>query len=91
MVSGLSALSPSQTVELEHFLSGAKLTSLSSSEGHLEDRQMESISVADKYMDLLEVLWSTQAMKERHFDSWFSDLQMMHIRDVRQCFCCIAS
>ena len=82
MALGLSALTPSQTAELESFLGGVSLASLASSEGHLEDRQIEHISAADKYMDLLEVMWSTQAMKERHFDSWFSDLQLMHIRDV---------
>ena len=28
--------------------------------------------------DLIEVLWAAQALKERHFNHWFSELQTIH-------------
>lgn len=40
----------------------------------------------DQYFDLLESMWITQAMKERHFDSWISDLKKLHITNVCHVF-----
>jgi hypothetical protein len=37
----------------------------------------------DFALDLLESLWYTQAMKERHFDAWISDLRKMHSNEVK--------
>lgn len=33
-------------------------------------------------LDLLECMWAAQALKERHFDSWITDLRTMHIDKV---------
>ena len=34
-------------------------------------------------LDLVEACWISQALKERHFDSWFSDLFKIHNKEVR--------
>ena len=33
-------------------------------------------------LDLIEGLWSAQALKERHFNHWFSELKRIQIQDV---------
>jgi hypothetical protein len=35
-------------------------------------------------LDLVESLWTVQALQERHFDSWFSDLKILHSKEVRE-------
>ena len=49
---------------------------------HLQDKDFTTWAPIDKYLDLVEAMWSTQAMKERHFDSWITDLRNMHIEQV---------
>jgi hypothetical protein len=71
-VSGLSSLSPEEILELEKFL-GVSLSSIQYGE-----RQ----TPADAYLDLIEGLWTAQALKERHFDSWFTDLKRLHEKEV---------
>jgi hypothetical protein len=71
-VSGLSSLSPEEVLELEKFL-GVSLSSIQYGE-----RQ----TPADAYLDLVEGLWTAQALKERHFDSWFTDLKRLHEKEV---------
>jgi hypothetical protein len=71
-VSGVSSLSPEEILELEKFL-GVTLASIQYGE-----RQ----TPADVYLDLIEGLWSAQALKERHFDSWFTDLKRLHEKEV---------
>ena len=71
-VFGTSSLSPTDIEELEAFL-GAPLTSI-----RYGDRQDK----ADAYLDLVEGLWTAQALKERHFDSWFTDLKKIHEKEV---------
>lgn len=34
------------------------------------------------YLDVFECLWVTQALKERHFNHWFSELRSRHIKEV---------
>ena len=33
-------------------------------------------------LDVLEALWMTQAMKERHFDAWFASLKVTQENEV---------
>jgi hypothetical protein len=33
-------------------------------------------------LDTIESLWTLQALKERHFESWFFDLRQMHLKEV---------
>jgi hypothetical protein len=35
-------------------------------------------------LDVLEACWVVQALKERHFDSWFSDLFKIHSKEVSE-------
>jgi hypothetical protein len=69
--------------ELEAFL-GAPLADLPmrTPNMHAEERDYASWTPADRYLDLLEGMWLAQALKERHFDSWISDLRNMHIEQV---------
>ena len=71
-VFGTSSLSPTDIEELEAFL-GVTLTSI---------RYGERQDKADAYLDLVEGLWTAQALKERHFDSWFTDLKKIHEKEV---------
>ena len=75
-VFGISPLSSSDTEELEAFL-GVSLTSI---------RYGERQDKADAYLDLVEGLWTAQALKERHFDSWFTDLKKIHEKEVLDIF-----
>ena len=50
-------------------------------------RDFSSWGRADNYLDLLEAMWSAQALKERHFDSWTSDLRNAHIEKVSSVCC----
>lgn len=69
---GLSSLSSADTSELEAFL-GVTLSSI-----RYGERQLG----VDIYLDLVEGLWTAQALKERHFDSWFTDLKKLHDKEV---------
>ena len=69
---GLSSLSSADTSELEAFL-GVTLSSI-----RYGERQLG----VDIYLDLVEGLWTAQALKERHFDSWFTDLKKLHEKEV---------
>jgi hypothetical protein len=62
-----------ETQELEVFL-GQKLPE-DSTEYQL---RVQSSSQLKSTIELLEALWSTQALKERHFNHWFSELQVFH-------------
>lgn len=73
-VFGLSVLSPEETTELEVFL-GVSLS---------EIRYGQRQNKVDEYLDLVEGLWTTQALKERHFDSWFTDLKKLHEKEVHE-------
>lgn len=70
-------------LELEAFLQ-CKLADLPSRTPNLrqEPRNFSSWTPVDKYLDLLEAMWSAQALKERHFDSWITDMRNMHIEQV---------
>ena len=71
-VFGLSTLSTDETTELEVFL-GVSLTDI---------RYGERQNKVDAYLDLVEGLWTAQALKERHFDSWFTDSKKLHEKEV---------
>ena len=71
-VFGLSVLSPEETTELELFV-GVNLSDI---------RYGQRQNKVDEYLDLVEGLWTTQALKERHFDSWFTDLKKLHEKEV---------
>jgi hypothetical protein len=76
--------------ELEAFL-GISLSQLPevTPNMHAAPRDFSTWTPADTVLDLLEGMWLAQALKERHFDSWISDLRSMHVeqvRDVMHCF-----
>ena len=73
-VFGLSPLSSTDIAELEAFL-GVGLTSI---------RYGVRQGKADTYLDIVEGLWTAQALKERHFDSWFTDLKKLHEKEVKR-------
>jgi hypothetical protein len=52
----------------------------------IDNRVVRKMSKTEVYLDILECLWLTQALKERHFDSWFSDLRILQSNEV--CFLC---
>lgn len=56
---------------------------------HSEPRDYTRWTPADAQLDLLEGLWLAQALKERHFDSWISDLRNMHVEQVCYCALCV--
>lgn len=41
-------------------------------------------SKLNQYLDLLESLWTTQALKERHFNAWYNQLKDLHIEEERK-------
>ena len=85
---GLSLLRSEEIVELETFL-GEKLTGIQYSEKR---------GPADRYLDVIEALWTAQALKERHFDYWFTETKKLYDAEVTICthrfhvffrpFCC---
>lgn len=84
MISGLRCLDSKLTSELEDFI-GCPLSSVVSSVGG--DKDAASIAdsnstMVDACLDLLESMWATQALKERHFDSWMAELHQMHAKEV---------
>mmetsp|Transcript_20400 Transcript_20400/g.34152 ORF Transcript_20400/g.34152 Transcript_20400/m.34152 type:complete len:717 (-) Transcript_20400:3421-5571(-) len=66
--------------ELETFLNGCALTDLPSVTPNLRRDPIDysTWTSADKILDLLESLYSMQALKERHFDSWMADIRKLH-------------
>eukprot|EP00600_Ochromonadales_sp_CCMP1393_P006214 CAMPEP_0174959844 /NCGR_PEP_ID=MMETSP0004_2-20121128/3394_1 /TAXON_ID=420556 /ORGANISM="Ochromonas sp., Strain CCMP1393" /LENGTH=716 /DNA_ID=CAMNT_0016208191 /DNA_START=160 /DNA_END=2311 /DNA_ORIENTATION=+ len=66
--------------ELETFLNGCALTDLPSVTPNLRRDPIDysTWTSADKILDLLESLYSMQAIKERHFDSWMADIRKLH-------------
>jgi hypothetical protein len=68
----LSSLSTEEVLELESFL-GVSLSTI---------KYGERQGPADAYLNLVEGLWTAQALKERHFDSWFTDLKKLHEKEV---------
>lgn len=87
LISGLRCLDSKLTSELEDFI-GCPLSSVVSSVGGERDAAVAGSNSAtvDAYLDLLESMWATQALKERHFDSWMAELHQMHSKEVRLSF-----
>ena len=69
---GLSLLRSEEITELESFL-GEKLTGIQYSEKR---------GPSDRYLDLVEALWTAQALKERHFDYWFTETKKVYDAEV---------
>ena len=69
---GLTLLRTEEMAELESFL-GEKLTGIQYSEKR---------GPADRYLDLIEALWTAQALKERHFDYWFTETKKIYDAEV---------
>lgn len=77
LVSGLSRLTPTERAELENFL-GVSLSTLE------KEQQTDSLQcfAAKAILDLLDALYCTQALKERHFDAWISTLRQKLFQEV---------
>ena len=69
--------------ELESYL-GISLSALPdrTPSMHTEPIDYAAWTPVDRLLDLLEGMWAAQALKERHFDSWITDLRTMHIEQV---------
>jgi hypothetical protein len=51
----------------------------------LPHKSLLHAATSDKFtkcLDLVESLWTVQALKERHFESWFYDLRQLHDKEV---------
>jgi hypothetical protein len=70
---GLQALSNEEILELENYF-GIDMISISTG---------STSRITEMVLDIVEALWSSQALKERHFDSWFSDLQKIQEKEER--------
>jgi hypothetical protein len=79
MVSGAQALSEEEVDQLERFL-GISLVDLNDFEESNVSTQRQR---ADYYLDLLEELWYSQALKERHFEAWALELKKLHGAEER--------
>jgi hypothetical protein len=84
MASGLNNLSTKEQQILESFL-GVPLRSLSVFDDILLTSPERK--KAEYYLDVLEELWSIQALKERHFDAWITELRSLHSKEVSTAFC----
>lgn len=73
MLLGLGGLSPDDRAQLEKVL-GVPLNTLSS---------QDVGSLATTYLNLLEGMWISQALKERQFDHWFAALRNNHVTEVK--------
>jgi hypothetical protein len=70
MASGLAQLAEPERIELETFLKSS-IMSLD-----------VPGSYAEQVLDVLEALWYTQALKERHFEAWITQLNAQHKKQV---------
>lgn len=73
MLSGLDALSVDDLNTLEAFLQV---------KGIDPNQERERDSFYERTLDVLEGLFYSQALTERHFDSWFSELVRKHTVEV---------
>ena len=74
MCYGVTYLTSDEKNELETYLE----TSLEL----LAQPQSQQTQKANFILDILEALWTTQALKERHFDGWFAELKQIHLQEV---------
>jgi hypothetical protein len=72
MTKGIAALSPEERSTLEAFF-GVKLSPYVPS---------SYVSRIERVLDILEALWTAQALKERHFEGWLGEIQKVHMREV---------
>jgi hypothetical protein len=73
MIRGMGALLPEELKQLEQFF-GVKLSSYIPA---------TYVSKIERVLDILEALWMSQALQERQFDAWFSEIQRLHKKEVR--------
>lgn len=75
MSSGMNGLIADEVLSLEKYLD----TNLCYNNGaNASGDKLEYI------LDILEALWYSQALKERHFDSWCVELSNLHVREGAQ-------
>ena len=72
MRAGLQQLEPQHIQELEAFFN----------EKFPIERPFTGGEKLERFLDMLESLWTIQALKERHFDSWFRDLATLQMKEV---------
>jgi hypothetical protein len=75
MLSGISRLPPPLSFEIESYL-GVPIDLLA------ETDRRQALGRVSRVLDLLEGMWSVQALKEKHFDCWFSTLMKSHKEKV---------
>jgi len=81
MVAGLNILSLTEIKELETYF-GTSLAVAEAAAMGVGARERETDSKLELLLDVLETLWTTQAMKERHFDAWFAALTRAQRNEV---------
>ncbi len=72
MKSGFNSLIGDEVISLEKYLG----TNLSNNNG-----ASASGDRIEYILDILEALWYSQALKERHFDAWCIELRNLHLRE----------
>lgn len=88
MVHGLTTLPADEWKLLESYfqvtLIGGK-PFLQETTSELSSAPVKKMVSLPHLLDLMEALWIAQALKERHFDSWFADLKKLQRADVSLC------
>ena len=79
MISGFKILNSNELLALESFLEFPLSNICNSLGGQNNNNNSNKVDIC---LDLLEAMWSIQALKERHFDSWMSDLNIIQIKEV---------
>ena len=74
MISGLDVLSVDELTALEEYFHVNELDPF---------HEGEKDSVYERTLNVLESMWYAQALKERHFDAWFSELIRKHTAEVK--------
>lgn len=73
MVLGLNCINDDEANELDKYF-GTRLSQLDRS-------RLASAEKLSSILDVLEALWTIQALKERQFESWFIDLNKRHEKE----------
>ena len=69
---GLSSITSTDIAEIEGFL-GCQVSDIAMDKSH---------GGANICLDILEAMWTVQALKERDFDMWFTALRKRHSEEV---------
>lgn len=89
MAKGVESLTDEERSLIENYFN-LSLDEISQASESLDDRSpnLDLSNAKDKLdvtLDILEALWSSQALQERHFDSWMINLNNLQQKEVTYC------